>query len=100
MSLNIKVSTSEDIEYRVALLLGDASNYSDGQTKGFRPSIRFAMVTLPTSVTRSGLFNIKNEAKQDSPAEALAIALSKLLEGDCICSDIVDRMLETWADEQ
>jgi hypothetical protein len=99
MSLNIKVASSEDIEFEGALLLAPASNYSDGITKGFRPAIRWAMVKMPNIISRSGLFNIKGEVKQPTPSAAFNKASERLFAGDCMCSALVDYMLETYADE-
>jgi hypothetical protein len=99
MTLKININTSEDIEFEAALLLSPASNYSDGPVKGERPAIRWAMVRLPATIIRSGVFNIKDVPKEATRAQAIAVARSILFGGDCLCTTAIDFILETYADE-
>jgi len=97
--MKINISTSEDITFEGGLLLGAASNYSDGIDRGFRPAIRWAMIKIPNTVIRSGLFNLKNETAKETSGEAVARAREVLFTGDCLCAALVDQMLEVYERE-
>jgi hypothetical protein len=99
MSTTVKIETVEDIEFEGALLFAPASNYSDGPNPGFRPAIFFALVELPNNMHASGMFNLKNEAKQDTPDAAKIVARTYLFSDNCICQAAINYILETYSSE-
>ena len=99
MDININISSSSDVAFESALLFAPISNYSDGQDRGFRPAIRQALVRLPKTILRSGMFNIKDHDSEDTADKAIAVASSCLITGECICTEMVDQMLETYERE-
>jgi hypothetical protein len=99
MSITIKTESVEDIEFEGSLLFAPVSNYSDGPEPGFRPAIFFALVELPGNIHASGMFNLKDEAKQDTPDAARLRARTYLFGENCLCQAAVNYILETYASE-
>jgi hypothetical protein len=109
MSVTIKITTSEDIEYEGVLLFAPAANYSDGPEPGFRPAIRFALLEIPSvvharlempsNIHASGLFNLKDEDKQETLEAAKNIAREYLFSDNCLCQSAINHILETFAAE-
>ena len=99
MDIKVNVTSSGDIIFEGALLIAPASNYSDGIDKGFRPAVRWAIMRLPNNITRSGMMNLKDHDAEPTPAKAIASARATLFDGDCICYELVDMMLEKYERE-
>jgi hypothetical protein len=99
MSTVIKVQTYEDIDFEAALLLAPAANYSDGPTPGFRPAIYFALLEMPANIHASGMFNLKDEDKQETSNEAKIRARTYLFGENCLCQAAINYILETYSSE-
>lgn len=100
MQIKVTLHTSEDVIFEGALLLAPVSNYSNGEDKGERPAIRWAMMRLSDNLMRGGLFNIKGLPSEDTAEKAVAVARTALFDGDgCMGLSIVDAILEEYERE-
>lgn len=97
MDVKINIATSGDVIFEGALLFAPTSNYGDGEGRGERPAIRWAMIRLPDIIMRSGLFNIKGLDPEDTAEEAATAARNALFGN--MCPGIVDAVLEEYERE-